>query len=624
MISIRTVLPMVAVALCACEYDGATDFGAMDVASGGPAGTSGVLPDPNGSSSSGAATSSGIGPGTSSGTSAPTRCATPPCADGERCESDDDCVSFVCAPNGTCQAARVGDGVRNGDETDVDCGGPGAPPCGVGLLCVNGSDCDSFVCGDNSRCQPPTSNDNVQNGDESDLDCGGANAPGCDLGKKCNIHGDCKSNGCVEAGLPGAGRCADAASCTMQNGGTTCGAREVGDPNAQHESCCTSLPTPYVDPFHEGKKVYLDKYEITAGRMRKFIERMSELYGVPNVRQWVMDNLVGKPDLRWNHSGGGDPFATVGQERNWTRWLPSNTGGRYNDPNDANWEANWNANTVTMFVDKRQAYQTLLNRNYAAQMAPNNTPAPGTNDGTPTYSNVGTHYIFGVGGFYFYTHGHNCDSVTGYPTYWYPNDVQSYAQGAGPRLLSKDDLDRRALNCTPPALFAAFCAWDGGELVTEKVLAAVTNVPHAGRAVPASGAGRGRLAERAANSLVISWGSDASESPYNNAHMYHVPSDGLDAARIAPPGRMPQDKVEWDEGNVHYGPWMDLGGNLTEIALLEESARGVNWRDALEFAGVHYDGIGTASARAGSDKQARWPDFKSGRVGARCMRFRDP
>ena len=59
-----------------------------------------------------------------------------------------------------------------------------------------------------------------------------------------------------------------------------------------HESCCKSLPvTGYTDALHPGKQVYLDKYEITAGRVRAWIEAMAKAYGgEPNVRAWIAAN----------------------------------------------------------------------------------------------------------------------------------------------------------------------------------------------------------------------------------------------------------------------------------------------------------------------------------------------
>ena len=52
--------------------------------------------------------------------------------------------SYVVVP--TCN-----DGVKNGNETDVDCGGSCLPdkPCANGLTCNNGPDCVSVVCTSN-------------------------------------------------------------------------------------------------------------------------------------------------------------------------------------------------------------------------------------------------------------------------------------------------------------------------------------------------------------------------------------------------------------------------------------------------------------------------------------------
>jgi Sulfatase-modifying factor enzyme 1 len=157
------------------------------------------------------------------------------------------------------------DGVKNGDETDIDCGGGGnAPRCEDGKGCGAASDCVSQVCKD-ARCQAPRGDDGVKNGDESDVDCGGTNAdtPRCAAGKSCKAHGDCTSDGCGYDG-----KCALARSCAGHFGGDTCGSGEVGEPDAQHESCCASAPISGA-----ADAMLLDKYVITAGRMRQFIER---------------------------------------------------------------------------------------------------------------------------------------------------------------------------------------------------------------------------------------------------------------------------------------------------------------------------------------------------------------
>jgi hypothetical protein len=45
------------------------------------------------------------------------------------------------------------DFVRNGDETDIDCGGHDCAPCGDGRVCSVNTDCASSVCSATSHCQ---------------------------------------------------------------------------------------------------------------------------------------------------------------------------------------------------------------------------------------------------------------------------------------------------------------------------------------------------------------------------------------------------------------------------------------------------------------------------------------
>jgi len=89
----------------------------------------------------------------------------------------------------------------------------------------------------------------------------------------CKTHADCATDACDDTG-----RCIEAKSCVRKDGGRTCGAGEVGDANAKHESCCLALPIP-------GRTTKLDKYKITAGRMRAFVERVNG-----DVRGWYDAN----------------------------------------------------------------------------------------------------------------------------------------------------------------------------------------------------------------------------------------------------------------------------------------------------------------------------------------------
>ncbi|HVJ88976.1 MAG TPA: SUMF1/EgtB/PvdO family nonheme iron enzyme [Labilithrix sp.] len=188
----------------------------------------------------------------------------PRCPSNAECVDESDCESDLCIDQ-RCSGPSTSDNVKNGNETDVDCGGGApAPPCGPTKACVDGvRDCTSKVCIGNV-CQAPTGNDGVQNGDETDIDCGGSitGAPRCQAGAACVAHEDCASNGCDFNH-----KCAEKRSCTAQLGGFTCGVGEVGSPNANHESCCAAAKL-------NGSNVSMDKYLVTAGRMRAFIERL--------------------------------------------------------------------------------------------------------------------------------------------------------------------------------------------------------------------------------------------------------------------------------------------------------------------------------------------------------------
>lgn len=68
------------------------------------------------------------------------------------------------------------DGVRNGGEQAVDCGGPLCPACDSGNACTNPVECTHGVC-TGGVCQPATCDDGVRNGDEEAVDCGGDCGP---------------------------------------------------------------------------------------------------------------------------------------------------------------------------------------------------------------------------------------------------------------------------------------------------------------------------------------------------------------------------------------------------------------------------------------------------------------
>jgi hypothetical protein len=123
------------------------------------------------------------------------------------CLVDADCGGKIC--KGTiCVPTGCSDGLKNGAETDVDCGGP-CSPCANALHCVLAVDCQSGVC-KGKICKPPTCLDFVKNGGESDVDCGGACLP-CGDGKGCGDPSDCFS-----------GVCASDVCCTPKSDAMTC------------------------------------------------------------------------------------------------------------------------------------------------------------------------------------------------------------------------------------------------------------------------------------------------------------------------------------------------------------------------------------------------------------------
>ncbi len=228
----------------------------------------------------------------------------PGCSNGKGCGTGADCVSTACSQTlRVCAPVTAVDGVKNGTETDVDCGGPeaGVPRCAPGNACGGALDCASSVC-TGPVCQPPTGTDGVKNGDESDADCGGrlTGAPRCTPGRICAQNADC-SLGCNYQS-----RCVDSRTCTRSRGGDTCGAGETPSPN--HESCC-NLGQGYGV---SGQTVALEKYLVTAGRMRAMVEALDG-----NFKGWITQNkpawfadawLASLPENKFDAEQGLGPY----------------------------------------------------------------------------------------------------------------------------------------------------------------------------------------------------------------------------------------------------------------------------------------------------------------------------
>ncbi|MGH1339983.1 MAG: hypothetical protein ACRBN8_00415 [Nannocystales bacterium] len=145
-------------------------------------------------------------------------------------------------------------GVQDGDETDVDCGGSCMAGCGMGEGCVENGDCESNDCdADAGSCGAGDSgggsggggtaadgtagggscDDGMQNQDETDVDCGGSCGATCEGGEVCSDGGDCVSDACGDDG-------------TCEDGTLWCSDTDgdgFGDPDV-----CTTVPDGETPP----------------------------------------------------------------------------------------------------------------------------------------------------------------------------------------------------------------------------------------------------------------------------------------------------------------------------------------------------------------------------------------
>jgi hypothetical protein len=522
-----------------------------------------------------------------------------------------DCAT---APSPDAPTAMAANHVKDNGETDVDCGGLHAPKCSDGRGCNTHDDCASGMCpGDSKRCVPARPDDGVKNGGESDVDCGGTKAPRCALGKTCAADSDC------DVACNYAKKCIDTRSCKPHLGGDTCGKDEIDMANPQHESCCRSLPVAgYSDRGHPDKTVYLDKYEITAGRIRAFIDAITARYeGKPNIRDWVANDT---PEI-W--------------DREWNKFLPADSDGE------------------TIVIDRH-----LLGD---VRPEPDLQPVPDTDQVQKT----GLDFQFN-GQLFVYLHGNNCSthspSAYGFPTFFYPPEILAKmgpdfpprADGktlVGTVVPASEHLEVKSMNCISNAMLAAFCHWDGGQLATDEVLDFVTgspsslgNNPGCGTQTgsenpPKSGAATsgGRCADLAKINATFDAGGELPlpNSPLNfNRYEYPFFAEGVGhdkAWEVSAPGRgsLAANGAQVDTVRISEGdePWMDLAGNLNEVVL---AMNGASFSGKF---GLKYRGIGYSSARSELNTKPDWPgegglrrierpEARAGFAGGRCMRFK--
>lgn len=376
------------------------------------------------------------------------------------CVSDDQCEGKCTA--GTCAAPTATDGKRSPSlgETDVDCGGARAPACAEGKGCAADNDCTTAICGLSKKCVSVRS-------------CGGA------LGR---------------AGMD------------------TCGEGEPGGPSAKHESCCKSLPLPTT------KGRTLDKYEITAGRVRTFITALeAENGGEPNVRAFAKAYAKAHPDSELGKIEKDFPgILDV---------LPE-----------------------TKHLDEPMPVQVHLGM----------FPVDAINAFDGCFTATGSN---------------------GHATYWQPpEDTKPFGVGDadGKRKFDREVLDAKSINCVMPLTLAAFCAWDGGELArttdykeiwgTKDVLVGTTPtmIPWATTlAIGEFNFRNGARGQTCAKLNIVGWPGCVDDQPYFYEQPAATSADD-DTPTIAAPGRFPKDITEIRSQNGEG--WMDVGGNMLESA----------------------------------------------------------
>lgn len=409
--------------------------------------------------------SSGVGTDTGAG----------PCKDTKACAANVDCESAHCV-NNACAAPTCDDQIKNGGETDTDCGGSCTARCAATKGCSVNADCIDGICGGDKKCAVPTKNDGVKNGNETDVDCG-SSATGIDtMADKCNAAQTCgKDVDCKSAGCNHLGRCAMARSCSAKNGGTTCGTGDASAAGSDNEDCCASATVPVYtndEGYANTAEFRLDKYQITSGRIRRFLDSVQG-----NVQGWVKANranIVAPNQL----PEALDKYLPTG-------WFqPNSTDVCY----------------------------------------PNGTDAAGVPCNYGAYAQVtGFRYNNSPGG----DNGYACNLQTGGygARTFYVSDAELADINAqlGPTAgleiqhsVARDREEQKSMTCATYYILAAFCAWDGGRLETPNDY----NGAYGGNYYAGGNTGKGTW---------YPWGNDTSTRPIGFASVgSHIvaPTDG--------------------------------------------------------------------------------------------------
>jgi len=123
------------------------------------------------------------------------------------------------------------------------------------------------------------------------------------------------------------------------------------------------------------------------------------------------------------------------------------------------------------------------------------------------------------------------------------------------------------------------------------------------------GRGNSQCENAADNEYSVNYITTYSDGANRCGYYYGASNLGDDAARIAAPGRIAKDAVLLSAGTE---PWMDMVGNLVEIV----TKRGETNRFDYRGYGHQYGSITHHRNQISTSR------YRSGAMGARCMRFK--
>jgi hypothetical protein len=253
-----------------------------------------------------------------------------PCADGKGCTLGSDCADKVCL-NATCSPPSCNDNFQNGSESDVDCGGT-CSACGQGKKCKGSSDCDTNFC-DAGTCKLPPCSDGVRDGSESDTDCGGTCSP-CGDGFHCNGNSDCQSSMCTNGTCQAMATCFDGIkngqetdidcggpNCNQCSDGLAClNSNDCVDFNCSKQLCCAQGAANCNGSSFDGCEVTLSSDPSNCGTCGKVCPQ-----NTPQCSNGVC--VAAMNNFSDSYIGGGTP--TPAQCTKWTNYRLGLTGNNY-------------------------------------------------------------------------------------------------------------------------------------------------------------------------------------------------------------------------------------------------------------------------------------------------------